>query len=132
MRILPALVRLLQRVFAPEGNLLVTDLLAEVTIHILANGTHKTMLSKLGTQAQAHPVIQALVLAGIEVAKQHGVSINWVAMNHLAPYQGTVPCALCHAAILSTEPAVWVMRPPKIGHLRCVVIVTDTPEAAHA
>src|SRR5687767_13473521 len=124
MRILTEFNRLIQRVFAPTGNLLVRDLLAEAVVHVASDGTRRTLLSKFdGTVA--HHVVQGLVHSGVEVASQYGISVNWVAMNQISPYQGVNPCAVCQQPIQPNEPAVIVMIPPKIGHLRCVVVTVE-------
>ena len=117
----------LERVFAPSGNLLVADLTAEVAVHVLSNGQRKTLIAKMDDLQAAHHAVQGLVFGAIEVGQQHGVSVNWIAMNRLAPYPGAEPCHVCKEPVLATEPAVWVSQPPRFGHLRCAVVVEDQP-----
>jgi hypothetical protein len=112
------------KVFAPKGNLLIRDLLAEVVMHIASDGVRRTSFSKFEGPV-AHHVVQGLVHSGIEFAQANGITINWVAMNHVLPYQGVNPCAVCQQPIQPNEPFVMVLNPPKVGHLRCVVTVED-------
>jgi hypothetical protein len=114
----------IQAIFAPKGNLLVRDLLAEVSMHIASDGVRRTSYSKFEGPV-AHHVVQGLVHSGVEFAAANNISINWVAMNHMLPYQGVNPCAVCGQPIQPNEPFVMVCNPPKVGHLRCVVTVEE-------
>ena len=126
MRILTEFTRLMQKVFAPSGNLLVRDLLAEVTVHITSDGQRRVLTSKVEGPG-VHQVVQGLVGAAIDLGHQFGISVNWVAMNQVAPYQGVNQCFVCKADITPKEPFVWVLNPGRVGHIKCVVQVEEKP-----
>ena len=83
-----AIVGFVQRLFAPRGNLLVADIIAECTIHVLSNGTSKTWASKVPNQPAAEALIQGMLNTSMQVGKQFGVGINWQALGQMYPYTG--------------------------------------------
>lgn len=75
-------------------NLLGADLLAEVTLHLTAEGARKAIVSKLDDDTQ-HDVrqrlIQALIFTAIDLARERAIGINWGEVSKLHPFQGPGP-----------------------------------------
>ena len=83
--------RAILHVFAPGGNLLVSDILAEVTVLVTSKGERKILANKLTGPQQADQAVQGLIWAAIETGKPFGISINWAMLEQVAPYQGPKP-----------------------------------------
>lgn len=81
----------LRRLFAPQGNLLTTEVEVEVTMHMLSSGEMKTNISKFADNPQqdmAQAVLRMFVYGLIGFAKEHRITIQWdrVAAMH-PPYE---------------------------------------------
>lgn len=93
----------LRGLFAPRGNLLTAEILAEVTLHLLTTGEAKTVISKFADgpeQRVSQGLIQALINGAISVARERHISINWPAVATLHPPYPE------HAAALPPPPPV--------------------------
>ena len=80
--------RVLQRLFAPQGNLLTADIVAEVTLHLMSDGQRKAVVSKFednGTQDRRQQMVQHLIFTGIELARVGAIGINWQALAQMYP-----------------------------------------------
>lgn len=72
-------------------NLLTQEILAEVTVFLMNNGQRKSIISKIEDDANRtlrQQVVQALIFAAIDVAKERAIGINWQGLSQLYPYQG--------------------------------------------
>ena len=82
------LLRALQRLFAPKGNLLTADIVAEATLHLMSDGQRKAIVSKFEdnpTQDRRQQMVQHLIFTGIEVARVGAIGINWQALAQMYP-----------------------------------------------
>ena len=78
----------LRMLFAPRGNLLVADILAETTVHVLSSGERKAIISKFEDtpdQRVRQQLIQALVFTAIDIARERGIGISWDRLASLYP-----------------------------------------------
>ena len=78
----------LRSLFAPRGNLLVADILAETTVHVLSSGEHKGIISKFDDtpdQAVRQRLIQALIFTAIDIARERRIGISWDRLAALYP-----------------------------------------------
>ena len=84
----------LRALFAPRGNLLIADILAETTVHVLSTGEHKGIISKFEDtpdQAVRQRLIQALVFTAIDIARERGIGISWDRLASLYPMPAPPP-----------------------------------------
>ena len=84
----------LQRLFAPRGNLLVADILAETTVHVLSSGERKAIISKFEDtpdQRVRQQLVQALVFTAIDIARERGIGISWDRLAALYPMPAPPP-----------------------------------------
>ena len=78
----------LRALFAPRGNLLTADILAEVTMHVMSDLSSKTSLSKFPDNAHgqvAQAIIQGLIHEAIRLAKERHISLNWPGIAAMHP-----------------------------------------------
>ena len=78
----------LRSLFAPRGTLLVADILAETTVHVLSSGERKAIISKFEDtpdQRVRQQLVQALVFTAIDIARERGIGISWDRLAALYP-----------------------------------------------
>ncbi len=78
----------LSELFAPRGNLLTADIMAEVTMHVLTDRQVKTIISKYPDNPQqevTQALIQGLLNAAVGIAKERRVSIDWNVLRQAHP-----------------------------------------------
>lgn len=84
----------LRALFAPRGSLLVADILAEVTLHIMTTGEFKAITSKY-EDSPAQPIsqrlVEGLIFTAINIGKERGVFINWANLERQYPFPGPQP-----------------------------------------
>lgn len=84
------MIAFLKRLFAPRGNLLTADIIAELEITILSTGECKAGISKFHDNQEQH-VAQAIINGGIQhlvsFARERGISINWDILKQMYPPQ---------------------------------------------
>ena len=62
---------------AAEGNLLGSDILCEVTIHILSDFTRRVYVSKIqAPPAVLAKIVESVVRTGVDIGAQHGITVQ--------------------------------------------------------
>ena len=88
------MITFLRRLFAPRGTLLIADILAETTVHVLSSGERKAIISKF-EDGPGLPVrqqlVQALIFTAAEVAQQGGIRIDWELVSRVCPQPPVAP-----------------------------------------
>lgn len=83
-----------RNLFVPHGNLLVRDIVAEVTLHVMDDGQRKAIVSKFEDTPDhrlRQALVQHLIFTGIDVARERGIGINWEAVARAYPFQPAPP-----------------------------------------
>src|SRR3990167_596165 len=82
--------RWLKDFIAAEGNLLGSDILCEVTIHILSDFTRRVYVSKIqAPPAVLAKIVESVVRTGVDIGAQHGITVQYKAAR--PPKGGTHP-----------------------------------------